>query len=127
MLLAILLAIIPQPSAADAPAVESIELNYMVRPIIAPDEWWVRGWEPAVSQAIIRGVHPRTNSVEIMGWSGGGMQMFRCEKVGKWHYLRTSAGIVKSQALFESFTDFDPERDEAYNRLPIERREGWPK
>lgn len=127
-MIALLLAMLPQPSYLDGmPTVESIEANYVSRPVYEPDCWWCSGWERSLSQIIIRDVHAETGCVEVLAWSGGGQERIRVNYADGWYWVQTTAGVVKSRVFFESYTDYDPEREEAYERLPVERRRGWPK
>lgn len=130
-MLALLLcfAVLPQPHLLEQiPVVESIELNYVLRPIKdSSDDWWTKGWERSLSQAILRDVDPLTGRLEIRAWSGFGTEDIPIRYERGWYWLQTSQGLVRTRVVFTTYTDYDVEREEAYERCGVEHRAGWPR
>lgn len=125
-MVALLLALLPNAEAI--PAVESIEANYVVSRVRHDVyEWHTAGWDRSLSQVILRDPHPRTKRIEIRDWAGGGQSVFAVRFDNGFWYVTTNKGTVRSRTFFETFTDYDPERLEAADRLPQEHRLGWPK
>lgn len=123
-MIALLLAL-TLPPIDTIPAVESLEANFVVRPVRKdPEDWHTQGWEPAFGQLIVREIH--YEGVEISGfvmWHT--TPSWRVHKDGAWWILVTNQGTFKSKVYFETWTDYDVEVEERL-RFPSELRKGLP-
>lgn len=107
------------PLVENYPAVESVEVNHYYQPVRQePDDWWVIGWQKVFTQVIIREEH--LGRIHISGFAMGEPKL---DRVNGWWVVVTTQGTFRTRALFESHTDYDPERAEA-EVLPTEHRRG---